>query len=159
MRFIPAIFTALTLTTFAPLALANPPEPTPARTPAPAPVVTVEGAYVRLMPPTATRTGAFLTLKNPSEREVKLVGAATDAAKIVELHTHVHEGGVMKMRPVPFMAVPAKGQTVLEPGGLHIMLIDLTAPLATQTPVKLTLSFDDGSTLVVDAPVRPIKAH
>jgi copper(I)-binding protein len=124
---------------------------------APASVVTVEGPYVRLMPPASTRTGAFLVLKNPSAREVKLVRAATDAAKVVELHTHINEGGVMKMRPVPFIAVPAGGSTTLEPGGLHIMLIDLVRPLAESQNVKLTLSFDDGSELVVDAPVRPIK--
>ena len=99
-----------------------------------------------------------LNLKNASAREIKLTSASNPASKTTELHTHVNEGGVMKMRPVPFIAIPAGGEAVLKPGSLHVMLIDLLRPLTEGESVAITLNFDDGTTLVVDAPVKRIEA-
>jgi copper(I)-binding protein len=59
----------------------------------------------------------------------------------------------MKMLPVPAIDVKAKGEAVLKPGGLHVMLIDLKAPMKEGDTVPLTLTFDDGSTKKVDAKV------
>ena len=64
------------------------------------------------------------------------------AARVVELHTHIREGDVMRMRPVADIPLPS-GQTVhLRPGGLHIMLIGLTEPLRQGATVPLTLRFE-----------------
>jgi copper(I)-binding protein len=71
----------------------------------------------------------------------RLVSAATDAARVIELHTHIHDGGVMRMRPVPDIPIPAGATVTLQPGGLHVMLIGLTAPLAQGGRVPLTLRF------------------
>ena len=59
----------------------------------------------------------------------------------------------MKMRPVPAIEVKAKGEAVLKPGGLHVMLIDLKAPMKEGDTVPITLTFDDGSSKQVDAKV------
>jgi hypothetical protein len=59
----------------------------------------------------------------------------------------------MKMRPVPAMEVKAKGEAVLKPGGLHVMLIDLKAPMKEGDSVPITLTFGDGSSKQVDAKV------
>jgi len=75
---------------------------------------------------------------------------------VTELHTHLHEGGVMKMRPVASIDVKAKGEALLQPGGLHVMLIDLKAPMKEGDIVPITLTLDDGSTKQVEAKVvRP----
>ena len=121
--------------------------------------VTVQDPYVRLAPPNAPATGAFMVIRNGGDKDVKVVKASNPASKVTELHTHLNEGGVMKMRPVPAIEVKAKGEAVLKPGGLHVMLIDLKAPMKEGDVVPITLSFDDGSSKQVDAKVvRPTAA-
>ena len=121
--------------------------------------VTVQDPYVRLAPPNAPATGAFMVIRNGGDKDVKVVSASNPASKVTELHTHLNEGGVMKMRPVPAIEVKAKGEAALKPGGLHVMLIDLKAPMKEGDVVPITLSFDDGSSKQVDAKVvRPTAA-
>jgi copper(I)-binding protein len=115
--------------------------------------VTVQDPYVRLAPPNAPATAAFMVIRNAGDKDVKVVKADNPVSKVTELHTHLNEGGVMKMRPVPAIDVKAKGEAVLKPGGLHVMLIDLKAPMKEGDTVPLTLTFDDGSTKKVDAKV------
>jgi hypothetical protein len=115
--------------------------------------VTVQDPYVRLAPPNAPATGAFMVIKNNGDKDVKVLKADNPASKVTELHTHLNEGGVMKMRPVPAIEVKAKGEAVLKPGGLHVMLIDLKAPMKEGDVVPITLTFDDGSSKKVDAKV------
>jgi copper(I)-binding protein len=121
--------------------------------------VSVQDPYVRLAPPNAPATGAFMVIKNNGDKDVKVVKADNPASKVTELHTHINDGGVMKMRPVPSIDIKAKGEAVLMPGGLHVMMIDLKAPMKEGDVVPITLSFDDGSTKQVDAKVvRPMAA-
>ncbi|MCK5665218.1 MAG: copper chaperone PCu(A)C, partial [Thiotrichaceae bacterium] len=77
-------------------------------------------------------------------------------SKVVELHTHTHENGMMMMRQVEKMDIPANGETTLQPGGLHIMLIGLHNELQLDQKVSLTLEFEDGSSKEIEAPVRKI---
>lgn len=73
----------------------------------------------------------------------KLVGVSTSAAGSAELHEMKMDGDVMRMRAVDAIELPA-GQTVeLKPGGLHLMLMDLKTPLARNTSMPLTLTFED----------------
>jgi periplasmic copper chaperone A len=117
-------------------------------------LVKVEAPFVRLTPPGQSTTGAFMNLKNADSRDHKLVSAASPAARVVELHEHTHEGGVMRMRPVKEILVKAKGETKLAPGGYHVMMIGLVKPLSDGELVPITLTFEDGSTLKLDAPAR-----
>ena len=115
--------------------------------------ITVVDPYVRLAPPNAPATGAFMVIKNNGDQDVKVLKADNPASRVTELHTHLNEGGVMKMRPVPAIDIKAKGEAVLKPGGLHVMLIDLKAPMKEGDMVPITLTFDDGSSKKVDAKV------
>ena len=115
--------------------------------------------YIRLAPPGAAATGAFMRIENAGAADRQLVKAESPAAKTVELHTHINEGGMMKMRAVPFIAIKAGGQTELKPGSYHVMLIGLTQPLKDGDPVAITLTFDDGSQQRISAPARPIHAE
>ena len=115
--------------------------------------VTVDNPYVRLAPPNAPATGAFMVIRNNGDKDVKVVKADNPLSRATELHTHINDGGVMKMRPVPAIDIKAKGEAVLKPGGLHVMLIDLKAPMKEGDLVPVTLTFDDGSSKQVDARV------
>jgi len=122
--------------------------------PALAKVTAVDG-YVRLLPPGSPTTAAFMVLKNDADQPVKLMAATSKAAGRVELHTHLHEKGVMKMRQIDSIEIPAKGEAVLKPGSLHIMLFEV-GTLSEQTPFPLTLTMDDGQQLELSLPVKPI---
>ncbi|WP_421239302.1 copper chaperone PCu(A)C [Aeromonas enteropelogenes] len=123
--------------------------------PALAKVEAVDG-YVRLLPPGTPNSAAFMVLKNDADQAVKLVAASSPAAGRAELHTHLHENGVMKMRQVESIEIPAKGEVVLKPGSLHIMLFEI-GTLSEQTPMPLTLTLDDGQQLALSLPVKPIE--
>lgn len=111
---------------------------------------------VRVSPGGLDRTSAYLTLRNAGTAGHALVKASSPAARITELHTVANEGGVLKMRPVPKIDIPAGGETRLQPGGLHVMLIGLKAPLKEGGMVSVTLGFEDGSQKTVEAPVKPV---
>jgi copper(I)-binding protein len=116
--------------------------------------VSVVDPYVRMAPPGAKATGAFMTIRNGGDKETKVVTAASQAANITELHNHINDGGVMRMRQVKEIAVPAKGEAQLKPGGYHVMLIDMKAPLKEGDHVVITLGFADGSSKEVHATVK-----
>lgn len=89
----------------------------------------------------------YLTLRNTGSAPDRLVAAESPAARVVELHTHIRDGEVMRMRPVEAIAVPPGATVRLEPGGLHLMLIGLARPLARGESVPVTLRFERGGTL------------
>jgi copper(I)-binding protein len=104
-------------------------------------------------------TAAFMTIQNAGEADDRLIAAAVDAsiAAVVELHETTMDGDVMRMQPVEGgILVPAGGSVELKPRGLHIMLMGVQATLNEGDTVSLTLTFESGTTLTVDAPVRPL---
>lgn len=112
--------------------------------------------YVRLAPPGAQATGAFMLIKNSGTVDRKLVNAESTAAKTVQLHNHINENGIMKMRQVENIDVKANAQAELKPGSYHIMLIDIKTELKEGDTVPITLIFDDGSKTSIEAPVRKL---
>jgi copper(I)-binding protein len=121
--------------------------------------VSVESPYVREVPPVSRTSAAFMTLKNTGTRDHAVVGARSPAAAVVELHTHLlGDDGMHRMREVARIDVPAGGETVLQPGGLHVMLVDLAAPLKAGDQVELTLIYDDASERTLAAEVRTIES-
>ena len=125
----------------------------------PAGDLTASSPWARATPQGAKNGAAYLSLRNTGSQDDALLAARGDVAERIELHTHINDNGVMRMRPVPAIEVKAKGEAVLKPGGLHVMLIDLKAPMKEGDSVPLTLSFDDGSSKTFDAKVvRPTAA-
>lgn len=97
-----------------------------------------------------------MVIRNNGDKDVKVVKAENPVSRVTELHNHINDGGVMKMRQVPGIDIKAKGEAVLKPGSLHVMLIDLQAPMKEGDVVPITLGFDDGSSKKVEAKVvRP----
>ena len=118
--------------------------------------ILVRDPYVRLAPPNAPATGAFMQIHNNGSSDMKLVMAKSPVARSVELHTHKNENGVMKMREVPAIEIKAKRHTELKPGSFHVMLIGMTTVLKEGDLVPITLRFNDGSEQRIEAPVRKL---
>jgi copper(I)-binding protein len=118
--------------------------------------VVVSEPYARAVPPGQPNSAVFMQIDNGSDQDLALVGAASPVAKVVELHTHRLEDGMMKMRRVEQIDLPAGSRVSLQPGGLHLMLIGLKQQLRPGEDVAVSLTLDDGSELALSAPVREI---
>jgi len=105
------------------------------------PPVQVEGAWARASVQGQSGTGAFMKLT--AREALTLTGVASPAAGVAEVHEMKMEGDVMKMRPIAGLDLPAGKTVELKPGGWHVMLLDLKAPLKPGTSVPLTLLFKD----------------
>jgi len=107
-------------------------------------------------PPSEAITSAiYMSIENTRNSDVTLVHAETNAAAVAELHQTVMEGEVAHMEPLPDgMLIPA-GETVsLAPGGPHIMLMALPQHLRTGDEIAVSLTFDDGTTIIQGATVE-----
>lgn len=122
----------------------------------PVPDLHIEEVYARAVPPGQPNSAAFLQIRNASDQDRALIDASSPVAEVVELHTHVQDQGVMRMRRVERIDVPAHSTTVLQPGGLHLMLIGLKQPLAVGDPLALRLVFDQDEVVEVQAVTRSI---
>ncbi|WP_417325982.1 copper chaperone PCu(A)C [Halarcobacter sp.] len=118
--------------------------------------IEVKDSYVRATPPGLPNSAAFMTVVNTSDKDVAIVKASSTVSKVVELHTHDMKDGVMKMYQVPKIDVTSKSETVLKPGGFHIMLIGLHNPLKVGENVELTLELSNGETKTITAPVKTV---
>ena len=131
--------------------LAVTPAPLHAQTP-----LTARDAWVRAAPTAQMNTAAFAVLENRTDREVVIVSVASTASRVTEMHEMRDDNGIMRMRRIERLTVPPRGVVTLKPGGLHLMLMGLTAPLQAGATVTLTLTFADGSSMEVAAGVRPL---
>ena len=117
--------------------------------------VQVDKAWARASVQGQSGTGAFMTLT--AREPLSLIGVATPVAGVAELHEMKMEGDVMRMRAIPALELPAGKPVELRPGGYHLMLMDLKAPLKVDTRVPVTLRFRDAKgatqTLEVSVPV------
>lgn len=119
--------------------------------------ISVEAPYAREVPPGAPASASFMTLINHSSKDIKLVSGHSSASKLTELHSHTNDNGVMRMRQVDSITIPASGKVQLKPGGFHIMLINPYKPLKAGQKISLTLTFKDGSSKAINMPVKSTK--
>lgn len=110
----------------------------------------------RVPVPAGVNGAAYMTLTNETDSDDQLVGATTDIAETVELHQTSTTDGSMSMQQLDGVEIPAGGETVLEPGGPHLMLIGVTDELAEGDTVDLTLTFDNAGEQTVAAEVVPL---
>jgi copper(I)-binding protein len=113
--------------------------------------------YARATPPGADIGGAYLTIDNKGAAD-RLVAASSPAASRVELHTMAMDNGVMRMHEVKGIDLPPGGEVQLKPGGLHMMLVGLKAPLAAGTRVPLRLTFEHAGSIDVELAVESMSA-
>lgn len=122
--------------------------------------VAISAPWSRATVPSAKTAAVFATFTNTGTEDRAITAATSAACARVELHTHVvNADGTAAMVPQERIPLPAGEPTLLKPGGLHLMLIDLNAPLVEGQKVEIQVTLDDGSTLAVTAPIGPITAH
>lgn len=122
--------------------------------PALAESLNISNAWVRQGPPTAQVLAAYMTLENPGPQAIAITGASSPQFETVEIHRTEIVDGMARMIPQERLTVPAGGRVALEPGGLHLMLINAKQPLAADAVVRIELRLDGGGSVMVDAPVR-----
>lgn len=120
--------------------------------------IQVSSPWARASAGPAKAGAAFLSIKNSGSADDRLIAARADVSDRAELHTHIMEGNLMKMRQVDGIDVPA-GQTVaLQPGGLHVMFLGLHAPFKQGEHFPLTLVFEKAGDIAVDVEIQGVAA-
>jgi len=97
----------------------------------------------------------YMTLKNTGAKDDLLEAVSSPVAGKAEVHTHIKDGNVMRMRPVEGgVAVPANGEATFAPGGLHVMFLGLNRKLEEGDTFPMTLKFRDAGEVEVEVTVE-----
>ncbi len=118
----------------------------------------IEKPWARATPPGAAIGGGYLVIRNKGAAGDRLVGVSSPASARVEIHEMAMEKDVMRMREVKGVDVPAKKSVEFKPGGYHLMLIELKAPLKPGDKVPLTLRFEKAGEVKTELAVGAMAA-
>lgn len=118
---------------------------------------TVSAAWVRATPPGASTAAAYFTISNGGAAD-RLIGAESPAARELQLHAQVDENGLRHMRQLADIPLPAGATVRLTAGGLHVMLVDIAAPLKPGDHVAITLHFANAADIELQVPVQDGRA-
>jgi periplasmic copper chaperone A len=105
--------------------------------------------WARATPGVVKNSAAFMVFDNKGAAD-KLIGVSGDVAREIQIHTMITEAGVMKMREIKSLDIPANGKAELKPGGLHIMLIGLKDGLKEGQKFPLKLKFEKAGEVTVE---------
>ena len=117
----------------------------------------IEGAFARASSGHGKNSATYLSIHNHSPNDDYLIDAKTNIAAMTSIHNHINDKGIMKMRAVKQIVIPANGSIKLQPGGFHIMLMGLKKPLLEGDKFDLTLVFKKAGN--VPCTVRVKKVH
>lgn len=121
--------------------------------------ILVDAPWARATVGAGRPAAVYLSLRNTGGDDLLLTGVQTEIAERAAVHISATDAkGVTTMKPAGEVAIPAGEDVVLQPGGLHIMLMGLTKPLTKGDSFRLGLMFDDGGTVPVTVQVRGIAA-
>ena len=115
--------------------------------------IKIENGYTRATAPGQQVAGGFLKIENKGAAD-QLISASSPAAGEVQLHEMAMDGNVMRMRQVKDIALPANGAVELKPGGLHLMFMNIKAPLTAGETVPVKLKFAKAGEVEVKLPVN-----
>lgn len=115
-------------------------------------LIYLENAWVRVAE--VGNSAAYLKITNIGHLSDRLIQAQTDVCEVVELHTHIKDNNIYRMRPVKEINVPAKEAVELSEGGLHIMLLNIIKPLREKEKIKIILTFEKAGQIPIIAEVR-----
>ncbi|MBO6919879.1 MAG: copper chaperone PCu(A)C [Rhizobiaceae bacterium] len=115
--------------------------------------------WVPLAPPAAKAHAAFVMIHNHSGSSKTLISASSDNYKMVHIHKSEEKDGVATMSMVEQIEIPADGMLAMKPGGLHIMLLGPKSTVNLGDEIKITLNFEDGTSVDINALVKKRHAH
>lgn len=113
----------------------------------------VSNPSIRGLLPGQDRTAAFLSIHNHGDNDCKLLSADSPIAQRIEFHTHLHEEGMMKMRPVEAVQLAAGSSVIFESGALHLMLFEVESSLSSIESTQINIYTDHCGSVSFDAPV------
>ena len=117
--------------------------------------VSVEGGWLRTVASEGGNTAAYFVVCNNGDAPLTIVGASAEVASATEIHRTVRdESNVVRMAPAGDIPIEPGSYAEFEPGGLHVMLMGINAPLSEGATQRLTLQLADGGVIEVIAPVR-----
>lgn len=120
------------------------------------PAISVDDAWARATVGPQGSSAAYFTIRNDGGADA-LLSVSTPGAN-ASLHSTTMENGVMRMRPLGRLDIPAKSTVALKPGGTHVMLMGLKAPLTAGSTIRLDLKFEHSPDKLVTATVKPATA-
>ncbi len=121
--------------------------------------LTISSPFTRATPPGAPVGGGYMTITNSGTEADRLIGGSTDFADAVEIHRMIMDGDVIKMRRVEDgLEIPAGGEVVLKPGGLHLMFRKLNEPLRQGETHTVRLMFEKAGEVEVEFTVERLGA-
>jgi len=103
--------------------------------------IEIENAWTRATPPGAETAAGYMAIRNRSSAPDHLMSAASPLAARVEMHVHLHDGAVVRMRQLKGYDIPANGSLELKPGVAHLMFVDIKRPFKEGEKVPVTLRF------------------
>ncbi len=116
--------------------------------------------WARAMPANSPTGAVYFTLDNQGNSDDKLVQVDTPRAKSAELHNHINDQGVMRMRKVEGgVTIPAGGKVVFAPGKYHVMLFSPTAELKAGERFPMKLHFEKAGDVEVQVVVEKDEPH
>lgn len=116
--------------------------------------LTIDHPWSKQVPPSSSVAAAFFDIENHTNKNDELIAASSPIAKTTELHAHIHQDGMMKMREVPAITIPANGKESLKPGGFHIMFFELAEVPKLGETFPLTLTFKHAGKVEVNVKVE-----
>lgn len=119
--------------------------------------IMIHDAWARASIGKAPNSAAYMTVMTHGDAADRLIAVETPAAKAAELHNHIMENDIAKMRPVEAIDINPGEPATLEPGGLHVMLMGLKEKLEADNVLKLTLTFEQAGEVTLDVPIKSLK--
>lgn len=118
--------------------------------------VIASNTWIRQVPPVAENTAAYFTLKNKTEKDIRIIGMTTDIAKSATMHDMVIKDEMTSMVAIKSLLIPV-GETIeFIPGAKHLMLINLTSKLIENQSIDITFEFEDGTKQIIPMIVRKL---
>jgi len=119
--------------------------------------ISINNGYVRSTIPGTSVSSAYMEILNNTNKEIKLIGASGEISDRIEIHQHIMEHDMMKMRQRESLLIEANDKVVLQPSGYHLMIFNLKKPLKAKEEISLTLHFLNAEDIKISLPVQSIK--
>ena len=119
--------------------------------------IKIKHGWIRATPPSAKMSAAYMMIENTGDQADRLIAASSPICEVTEIHTVIKENGMMKMRPVEFIEIPAKGMVKLKMGGYHVMFIRLKQQPKPNQEFPVQLQFEKAGKLDLVLPVKKSK--
>jgi len=114
----------------------------------------IHDAWIKNLPPAVPVRAGYMTIHNTRANAVSIIVIRSAAFTSVEIHRTIAEDGMMRMEPVPTLVIEPDSSVQLEPGGLHLMMMNPAEPTKPGDVLQIVIELDDGSTQSLNMTVK-----